>query len=65
MWKIIYMAQTKSTADDIEELLAGEGFLIRLRPVYKSVPESENYYEIQVLQSEALEAHNILMENGY
>lgn len=65
MWVVAYMAQNKATADHIKNILAHEGFLVKLKPVYKNVPEEENYYEILVLQSEVQEVHNALMDNGY
>lgn len=65
MWKVVYMAQSKTIADHIRDLLSNEGFLIKLKPVYKNVPDEENYYEILVPQTEAQEVHDILMENGY
>jgi hypothetical protein len=42
-----------------------EGFLIKIKPVYRNVSEEENYYEILVPQTEVEEVHTILMENGY
>jgi hypothetical protein len=59
------MAQTKDTADRIRDLLTMEGFLIKIKPVYRNVSEEENYYEILVPQTEVEEVHTILMENGY
>ncbi len=65
MWRVVYMAQTKSIADHITDLLAKEGFLVKLKPIYKNIPDEDNYYEILVPQTEAQEVHDILMENGY
>ncbi|MDD3465248.1 MAG: hypothetical protein PHH07_07205 [Candidatus Cloacimonetes bacterium] len=65
MWKVVYMAQTKNTANHIRDLLTKEGFLIKIKPVYKNVSDEENYYEILVPQTEVQEVHTILMENGY
>ena len=65
MWKVVYMAQTKAIADHITDLLNQEGFLVKVKPVYKNVSDEENYYEILVPQTEAQEVHDILMENGY
>jgi hypothetical protein len=64
MWKVVYMAQTKDS-NHINDLLTREGFLIKIKPVYKNVPDEENYYEILVPQTEVQEVHTILMENGY
>ncbi|HHT65614.1 MAG: hypothetical protein ACOX25_10175 [Caldicoprobacterales bacterium] len=65
MWKVVYMTQTKDIADHIHDLLTREGFLIKIKPVYKNVSEQENYYEILVPHSEVQEVHTILMENGF
>lgn len=64
MWIVINMSHNKKKADKIKEILTNEGFLVKLRPVYKNVPEDDNYYEIMVLESEATEAHKILNEKG-
>ena len=65
MWKVVYMAQNKGTADHINNLLTREGFLIKIKPVYRNVPDENNYYEILVPQTEVQEVHTILMDNGY
>lgn len=65
MWRVVYMAQTKPMADHIVDLLVREGFLVKLKPIYKNISEDENYYEILVPQSEAQEVHDILMDNGF
>jgi len=65
MWMVVYMAQTKETAEQIRNVLTAEGFLVKLKPVYKNVSSEENYYEILVPKSEANEAHDILMEKGF
>ena len=38
--------------------------MVKLKPLYKNTPEDENYYEVHVLESEAEEAREILMEKG-
>lgn len=65
MWLVIYMAHNKKIAEKIQTMLVNDGFLVKLKPVYKNVPSDDNYYEILVLQSEVQEAHEMLMENGY
>ena len=59
------MAQTRLIADHINELLTKEGFLVKMKPIYKNIADQDNYYEVLVPQSEAEEVHGILMENGY
>lgn len=64
MWVVIHMIKGKDAADRISDRLKSEGILVRMRPVYKALPPQENYYELQVLQSELQEAREILMELG-
>jgi hypothetical protein len=65
MWVVVYMAQSKTMADRIQNMLVAEGFLTKIRPVYKNVAVEDNYYEIMVPKSEAPEAHQTLIQNGY
>ena len=63
-WKVIHMAHSEKNAREIISLLAREGFLARAKQVYKTVSSEENYYEIMVPGSEAVEAQQILIENN-
>mgnify|MGYP000906300211 CR=1 FL=1 len=65
MWVVVYIAHNKKLADSILDLLSKEGVMHKLKPVYKNVAPENNCYEILVPQSEAREAHKILMDNGY
>ena len=64
MWMVVHMARSQAAAEEISDCLTREGLLVRLHPVYRSVSARENYYEIQVLQSEVREAREILLERG-
>jgi hypothetical protein len=64
MWVVVTLAKSKESAKSIETLLATEGILVKVKPLYKNVSEDENYYEIHVLESEAGEAREILLEKG-
>lgn len=64
MWVVVTLAKSSDAAKNIESLLSAEGILVKIKPLYKKVSESENYYEIYVLESEAEEARDILMEKG-
>ena len=64
MWVVFHMIKGKDAADRISDRLKSEGIFVRMRPVYKALPPQENYYELQVLQSELQEAREILMELG-
>lgn len=65
MWRVVYMAQSKVIADHISDILNKEGFMVKIKPVYKNISDEDNYYEILVPQTEAQEVQDILMENGY
>ena len=63
-WKVIHMARSEKHAREILSLLEREGILARSKQVYRSVSSEENYYEIMVLGSEAVEAQQLLIENN-
>lgn len=63
-WIVIHMAHSEDGAREILALLQREGILARSRQVYRSVSSQENYYEIIVLGSEAVEARQLLIENN-
>lgn len=65
MWVVVYMAQGKEMSEKIGDLLTKEGFLIKIKPIYKNVAPEENYYRIMVPKSEASEAQKVLRENKY
>lgn len=64
MWIVIHMARGEEAAGSAAELLKAEGVLTKIRAVYRNLPPNENYYEILVLQSEAEEARDILLEKN-
>ena len=63
-WKVIHMAHSEKNAQEILSLLEREGFLARSKQVYRTVSSEENYYEIMVPSSEAVEAQQLLIENN-
>ena len=63
-WKVIHMARSEKHAREILSLLEREGILARSKQVYRTVSSEENYYEIMVLGSEAVEAQQLLIENN-
>ncbi len=63
-WTVIHMARSEKHANDILALLEQEGFLARSRQVYRIVSSQENYYEIMVPGSEAMEAQQLLIEHN-
>jgi len=63
-WKVIHIARSEKHANEILSLLEREGILARSKQVYRAVSSEENYYEIRVLGSEAVEAQQLLIENN-
>ncbi len=63
-WKVIHMTRSEKSAKEILSLLEREGILARSKQVYRTVSSEENYYEIMVLGSEAVEAQQLLIENN-
>ena len=64
MWIVVTLAKSKEAAEKIKAALSAEGILVKLKPLYKNAPEEENYYEVHVLESEAKEASEIILERG-
>ncbi len=65
MWIVIHMAKGKERADQIAAALEADGVLVKIKPAYKNMSESENYFQICVLQSESEQARQVLMEGGF
>ena len=63
-WKVIHMTHTEKHAAEIVRSLTEEGVLPGSQQVYRKVPSQDNYYEIMVLGSEALEAQQLLIEKN-
>lgn len=64
MWTVIYMAHDMSTAEKVKDLLTKEGFLVKLRPLNKSIDKKGAYCEVLVPNSEAFDAQSIIIEYG-
>lgn len=62
MWVVISLARDKASAQKAKDVLDSEGILVDLRPITKKM--ELGIYEILVLESEALEARDILSESG-
>jgi len=58
------MAKSEAAGLEARDRLIQEGFLVKLRPVYRAVNSADNYYELLVLRSEAQEARQILLDYG-
>jgi flavodoxin len=58
------MASSKKAAQEMQQALEGEGILVKLRNVSSKSKDGRDTYEILVLESEASQAREILLENG-
>lgn len=63
MWTVIYMAQTKESVLEVQNILADASLAVRVKPVGDG--DDEGYYEILVPETETQLAHSILISNGY
>lgn len=62
MWTTIYVATSYDLGKHVENSLKNEGFLVKLKDV--STGEGEDLYEILVLEYEARDAQQALIELG-
>lgn len=65
MWTVVYMAQSKDIASNLQDLLTKEGILVKLRPISKNHENNDNYYEVLVPEAEIEEAHSVIIEKGF
>lgn len=63
LWRVIHMAPGQA-AGKAKAILESEGMLVRLTPVYKGAYGENDLFRIMVLQSESLEARNLLIERA-
>ncbi|MFC4075767.1 glutamate decarboxylase [Salinithrix halophila] len=56
MWTVIYISPNQKIAERIREKLAGEGFLVKVRPMRMK----NGQYEILVPQGELREVQEVL-----
>ena len=64
MWKVLYIAQTSDRANELQTLLAANGFLCRTR-VPGGSAKKVGSYEILIPVSEAEDAYEVLAEHGF
>ena len=62
MWVVIYMAKGITQAEKLKNAIQSEGFIAKIMPVYKKTSDEENYFKIVVLEVEAEEAREIIMD---
>lgn len=64
MWLVVGMASSKKAAVMMQKALESEGILVKLRNVSSKAKDGGDTYEILVLESEASQAREILLEHG-
>lgn len=65
MWLVVGMASSKKAAVTMQRALESEGILVKLRNVSSKAKDGGDTYEILVLESEATQAREILLEHGF
>ena len=63
LWRVIYIARSAQQAEQIEDLLREAGFLVDWNKLDASSIRED--IEIRALESEAEEARQYLMEQGF
>ena len=63
VWVVIHMAHSEQRAADAQALLTREGFMVRVRPLAKTLA-GEHCFELMAIKAEAKEARDVLQENG-
>ena len=64
LWTVIHMTRGQVRAQEILQVLQAEGFMARVQQMSRAMSGEENDFEILCLQSEAQEAHQLLIERG-
>ncbi len=62
MWTTIYVATNIKLAKKIEKILQDEGFLVKLKAY--AIADNDSLYEVAVLEYEAVDAQNVLIERS-
>ena len=64
VWVIIHIAHSKDGARAVVERLTREGFMVKARPLERSLSSGDACYEVLALNSEAREARECLRDAG-
>ena len=64
MWTVVYMAQNRDRAANLQSALEQAGILVRVQAAGKS-ESSNDYLEVSVPETDVEEAHNIIIEKGF
>jgi hypothetical protein len=63
MWTVVYIANNKTQAEKLKNVLSEEGILAQIRAIGLS-NTGEGIHEILVSESEAEEAHAVICEHA-
>lgn len=65
MWTVVFMAQSREIALELQDILKAEGILVKLHAICKNSDNEDNYFEVLVPEAEVEEAHGVIIENGF
>ena len=65
MWTVVYISQSRETAESLRALLEDSGLLVKIRPVCKQSEAEPQSYDVLVPESEVSQAHSIIIENNF
>lgn len=65
MWIVVYMAQNKQQVLKLRDVLEKAGMLVKIRPAVNEPDSEDNCYELLVPETEAAEAHSIIIDTGF
>ena len=58
MWTVIHIVQSEDRANEINEKLFQDGFLVKIQPINKN--DEDGFFQILVPEGEAEEASNLI-----
>ena len=64
MWIVVCTVQSKETAEQMGKFLEEAGLLFKIRPLAASQETENPCYEVLVPESEAEQAHIVLIDNN-
>lgn len=62
MWMVVYIAQSKETAERISALLRDAGMLVKIRVTNQGAQDQYGCFEILVPESEVDGAHTVIID---
>ncbi len=62
MWTVIHIVQSENRANEINDKLSKDGFLVKIQPINRN--DEDGFFQILVPEAEAEEAYNLIAELG-